>query len=339
MYLAKCKKDSSLHYLIRQSYYDEKSGEFTYRNIFDLGSNPQEFIEMFDDQIFFFTEELEAAVGKCTERDPTLLLEELLWIYIPRHIRDRLTQHRGHQKTYNFSLKDSEREAIEREIHIFDRRRLYFLRYNAVDQSRLYRMHEKLCRPLLGQCRDEREYYFQEQEKVLQPGELKTYVYAIFNLQKHFQEYFSTFMPEALDPESMAKVFEEEICILNDDKSFWGSSPQSSSLHHHLQRYLFFFFDYSFSFRSFNNEFVRNFQNSHRVFRWPQKNKITSEELSSAFDEKFEILNNLDRKELTRLFRKRAKALHPDTGGDHEAFILLCRSYEQLLAQKGAKPI
>ncbi len=37
-------------------------------------------------------------------------------------------------------------------------------------------------------------------------------------------------------------------------------------------------------------------------------------------------------RELTRLYRQRAKNLHPDTGGEHEVFIRLTAAYEQLLS-------
>ncbi len=332
MYLAKIQIDSTLHFHIRQSFFDQKTHCYLYREIYDLGRDPTNFIEIFDERIFFFKEELEAAVAAWTDDDPTLLLEELLWNYLPRSIRDRLSiTYRGKNKILNRSLSDKDQEAIAREIHLFDRRRLYFLRYNGVDQSRLYRMHEKLCRPLLGQSRDEREYYFHEQESVLQPSEYKTYVYAIFNLQRHFQEYFSPFMPEALNQEQIADCLESDICVLNEDPTFWTSTQGHFSLHQHLRRYLIYFFDFDYAKQSFENDFVRHFQNSHRAFRWPEKHTISQKETSTIFDEDYEDLKSMSKQGLTRLFRKKAKELHPDRGGNHEQFIRLCDAYNDLL--------
>jgi curved DNA-binding protein CbpA len=39
----------------------------------------------------------------------------------------------------------------------------------------------------------------------------------------------------------------------------------------------------------------------------------------------------MSKKELTRLYRKKAKDLHPDTGGDHQTFVELSEAYEKLL--------
>lgn len=38
------------------------------------------------------------------------------------------------------------------------------------------------------------------------------------------------------------------------------------------------------------------------------------------------------RDELRRAFRQRSKSLHPDLGGDADAFVELCRAYDQLVA-------
>jgi DnaJ-class molecular chaperone len=42
----------------------------------------------------------------------------------------------------------------------------------------------------------------------------------------------------------------------------------------------------------------------------------------------------MNKKDLTRLFRQRAKELHPDQGGNHERFIELSGAYASLLARK-----
>ncbi len=334
MYLAKVKHQRKIHYIIRQSFFDKQQNGYRYREIFDLGENPADHIELFDERICFFAEALEDAVAEGTQKDPTLLLEHLLWNYLPRDIRERLSLLGGREKITIRPLTNDDREAIAREIHLFDRKRLYFLRYNAIDQSRLYRMHEKLCRPLLGQCRDEREYYFQEQEAVLQPTEYKSYVYAIFNLQRHFHKFFSTFMPEALDQDEITDHLEKDICTLNQDRNFWNHMDPPVFLHEHLQRYLVMFFDYDYPRRSFAEDFARQFQNSHRKFRWPDRKTVTREETSSIFGEDFKKLKEMNKQELTRLFRKKAKEFHPDKGGENEKFITLCNAYNDLLSHK-----
>ncbi|WP_363330992.1 J domain-containing protein [Desulfonatronospira sp.] len=39
----------------------------------------------------------------------------------------------------------------------------------------------------------------------------------------------------------------------------------------------------------------------------------------------------MSRRELTRIYRRRALKMHPDKGGDHEEFIRLNEAYQTLL--------
>ena len=49
-------------------------------------------------------------------------------------------------------------------------------------------------------------------------------------------------------------------------------------------------------------------------------------------------LSALSRKELKKLFRQKARELHPDQGGDHERFIALSDAYQNMLRTKSGKP-
>ena len=42
-------------------------------------------------------------------------------------------------------------------------------------------------------------------------------------------------------------------------------------------------------------------------------------------------LKGMDKREIRRLYRKKARELHPDQGGSHERFIDHARLYEELL--------
>ncbi len=333
MYLAKIQAQGSLSLIIRQSYFDRDLGNYRFREIFHLGQDPLDHIHIIEDRTCYFSEDLEEAVAAHIKDDPTLLLEQLLWDYLPISVRNRLSLLGGRKRITQKPLSEEDKEAIALEVHLFDRRRLYFLRYNGIDQSRLFRMHEKLCRPLLGQCRDEREYSFREQETVLSPAEYRSYVYAIFNLQHHFQEFFAPFMPEALDHDEVSDHLERDICALNSDKSFWKGMTPPTFLHSHLQRYLLMFLDFDYPHRSFTQDYARQFRDSHRKFRWPEKKTVSKEEAGTIFGRKYSELKNLTKRELTRLFREKAKKLHPDAGGDHEKFITLGNAYKDLLAR------
>lgn len=331
MYLARIRHGQGMRYFLRQSFFDQERGCYLFRQVFDLGAHPGDFINRSDETVLLFHSELEEAVAEAGAGwQSTSLLEDLLWRFFTREEQAHLARFRHREPLVNRPFSSEDEERLVREIHLFDRKRLYFLRYGAVDQSRLARMHKKLCRPLFGQCRDEREFFFQEQERVLGPTDYRTYVFAIFDLQRFFSESFAPYMPEALDPILMADRLVEEICRLNGDQRFWRGVPASTSLQEHLQRYLVMFFDYQFAERSFAADFSRQFTDSHRTFRWPEQKTRTDEEKSAIFGKPMEDLRRMPQRDLARLFRRRAKELHPDGGGDHEQFILLADAYADL---------
>jgi len=306
-----------------------------HRLIFELGDNLQEHFEIYEDFIVLFSSKLLDAVEPVAGKNAEQHLEQLLWDFLPAQSRVRSEIFRGRSQVQFGPLTERERAAIANEIHIFDRRRLYYLRYGAVDQSRLSRLHEKCCRPLLGQSRDEREYYFGAEEKVLEPGMWLQYVYAIFNLQKYYTQSFAPWLPEALAVEVMGEHLEQTICRLQADSTFWQGEPESSFLHHHLVRYLIMFFDFSASPRSFATDFSRSFMAGHRSFRRPQKSVAASpERMSVVFSMSYENIKQMSKSKLNKLYRQKAMDLHPDKGGDHEKFIELTEIYNELLKSR-----
>jgi len=48
-------------------------------------------------------------------------------------------------------------------------------------------------------------------------------------------------------------------------------------------------------------------------------------------------LSEMNLKELKRLFREKARELHPDKGGEHEAFVELAAAYQEFSRIKGNK--
>lgn len=335
MYLATLTRGQTKHYEIRQSLPGDDHRYLEYQVVFDLGGDPGRYIERLSDDICYFSAELEERLQQETSEDASLILEELLWDFLPAEEQTRLSIFRHRGKARVSALSEGERSAIEKDIHLFDRRRLYYLRYGAVDQSRIFRLNPKLYRPLLNKCRDEREFYLLDLEKALQHNELRTYVFAIFDLQRHFTESFSATMPEALNQIDIADFFIEEICSLNDDISFWRTGTGGTSLHDHLIRYMIMFFDHGYGRRSLFDDFVREFMGRHRAFSWPEKKPaVSTGQAEKIFQRKWQKLQKMNRRELTRLYRERAKELHPDSGGNHEQFIELNGAYASLMARK-----
>lgn len=335
MYLAATQQGTSFNYQIRQSYRDPATERFQYRLIFDLGQDPRQYMEFMGEAIVFFDSDLERAIKNHTTSDTDTILEKLLWNFLPREMRDRLSRFDKSDRYVPRPLTQKDKEDISSQIKTFDRKRLYFLHYRAVDQSKLYTMRDRAFRPLLNKCRDELEYLFHEKEKTLEPGEYRNYLYAIFNLQKHFNTSFSTFLPEALPQDEVADHFLDALCDLNDKRSFWGQEETPSSLRPHLVRYLLMFFDYTPRNRSFSSEYIRQFINDHRTFRWPEaKPQVSEERVSEIFGCSSAELKKLNKKELNRLYRKKAMELHPDLGGEHDRFVELTAVYENLSSKK-----
>ncbi|WP_419174592.1 hypothetical protein [Desulfosediminicola sp.] len=335
MYLATLFHGEDIQYQIRQSYQVDNSGLFSHRIIHDLGREPRQFIEQPYDNVILFDSGLFKSVAEFTDRDPDLLLENLLWNFLPRGYRDRLAQFDRCNGDPG-PMTDQQRAAIDRQIHMFDRRRIYYLYYGAVDQSKIFSMRPPVLRPLLNQSRDEREYVFVEMEKALDPGEYRNYIYAILNLHVYFTASYATYMPEALPEQEVADYFVEALCSLNSAHSFWQHEPEQTWLHPHLVRYMIMFFDYIPRNRSYQNDFIRQFMNDHRRFFWPDRTKdIAEDEVVKLYGQSLKSLKEMESKELSRLYRKKALELHPDQGGDHDAFVELNRIYQ--LLQKSAR--
>lgn len=196
-------------------------------------------------------------------------------------------------------------------------------------------MPPRLEAKLLNRSRDELEQYFLEEEARLREHELRSYLYAALNLQSHFTEAFARSIPQALSPEKIDDAFLAEFCHLNTDKSFWQERTDYSRLPEYLIRYLILFYDSSFPRRNNSAQEAQDFQDAHRQFRWPKhKSDVSESEIATVFEESEETLRAADKKEITRLYRLKAKSMHPDTGGDHKEFVRLTKAYEELLRNR-----
>ncbi|MBI5557080.1 MAG: hypothetical protein HY885_05535 [Deltaproteobacteria bacterium] len=336
LYLAREIKDTRMHYSLRQTYRDEAGGLLLHREIFALGDSPQQFIIYLGDHGYGLDDALTEAISPYIAGDGAEMAEKLLWPFVRKEVRAKLEpfMNRGGRPAIT-KVTAEEQAAIDREIHLFDRRRLHFLWYGAIDQSGLYRMPAKLCRKLLGKSRDEKEQYFIEREQVFHADQVKEYLFTIFDLQRHFSQSYARIMPQGLDQDELDGFMVEELCRLNEDKEFWLGMDKAAGLRPYLIRYLIMFFDYDFSASQALDDYIRQFLNSHRQFRFPQKNKpMDMNKASEIFGEPAESLAKMNDRELTRLYRRRAKELHPDTGGEHDKFVRLKEAFEALLRKR-----
>ncbi len=298
----------------------------------DLGDAPWAFIVYPGGNAFYIDERVEDALASSGVTYEYAELEEMFWPFVESGIRVRLEpfMSRGSKKP---KATKADAGALAR-IHPFDKRRLYYLRCGHMDQSDLECITEKLFTPLLGKSRDELEQYFLVMERTLPPHELKSYVFVIFDLASKFSgsRVFRT-RPEALDEEKLDEAFLREFCKLQGDAKFWRGMNNEAEAQAYLSRYVIVFFDYNFAGRSAEQEFLRNFINSKRRYSPPRKVKVAPEEVKSLFGKTGQELRAMNKAALARLFRRRAKKLHPDAGGDHETFVRLTVVYEEFKRQ------
>ncbi|PHR27580.1 MAG: hypothetical protein COA36_09120 [Desulfotalea sp.] len=333
MYLARQQHSSFFSYQLRQSY-QTKDNCYNHRVLFNLGREPAQFFSIEENQAVIFQERLLMPLRQAMEQDPEPLLEKLLFEFFPTQVQQTLLTFKDRSCQYKGPLSREEKDAISRQVHIFDRRRLYYLRYGAVDQSHLNKLHEKCCRPLLGQSRDEREHYFIDAEKVLEPGLYFQYIFAIFNLHTYFEQSFAPWLPEALARVEVADQLTRVVCTLQKSQSFWQAETPADSLHLHLARYLWMFFDAPPNQASFQKDFADAFMGSHRTFSWPEKRvKANPQTIEALFGLSYAELSRLNKADLSRLYRKKAMHLHPDKGGDAEQFIILTEVYTTILGK------
>lgn len=334
MYLAQKKIKGRTHYTIRESYRQHR--QFVSRDLFDLGTDPSRFIVYPGGNSFYIHESIEERLIALNVNPEPHEVEDMFWRFLDPEIQRALETFRNRQMNAGSRRvpKTLKTQAID-QFHIFDRRRILYLKCGRTDLRNIARAPRALFQVLNAKSRDEIEQMIMEMERILAAREFKTYAYAVFNLQNFFNEWFARTAPKMLDPEKVDEHFIAEICRLNDDPGFWGGMESGDGLHQYLVRYVLMYFDYDFASESFIEEYIRNFINSRRDYRPPLKfRKADLDEAGALFKETPAVLKKMSRKDLVRRYRQRVQKLHPDKGGDPGRFIKLTRAYHELLRSK-----
>jgi len=331
MYLAEHIIKGRRKYIIRDSRYNPETNCWQSRDLFDLGRAPWEYIEYPGGNAFYVNEAVGEQLAAQGVAYDMCELEELFWRFIRKEIRQKIEPFhcRGRGRTQ----KKKGTNSGEQQLQIFDKRRMYYLRCGGLDQRKVGALPLRYFKGLLHKSRDEIEQYILQLEKSLPPREYKSYVYVIFDLQRYFRASSARSIPQALDQDELDRYFIMDLCRLQQDEFFWAGFHKEDELHEYLVRYALMFFDYDFDGGSAWDEYLQNFIDSKRFYRPPQT-KIVITEIVEIFGETEENLHAMNKSELARLFRQRAHALHPDKGGEHDAFVRLAEAYKQLLRQK-----
>jgi len=333
MYLARRIVRNQYHFFISESFQDGHC--LRSRDLLDLGPTPQQYIHYSGGSAFHVDEWVVQGLQSGGFDPDPFELERIFVPFVDPEVRYRLDAFGNRGKYRNWKPATPQlRSRIHESTHEFDRRRVHFIRFGQTDQRQLMRS-VPLYRVLLDKSRDELEQYFLFQEMALRPQEYRNYIYAIFNLQAFFTQSFAHTMPEALDGDKMDMHFIDQICRLHGDADFWQGLERSDILHPYLVRYVIMYFDYSFATGTGWEQYVRNFMDSRRRFTPPKSSRrMSMQEAATVFGVSRSELAAMDMKELKRLFRKKAHELHPDRGGDHEAFIELSSAYQELSRTK-----
>lgn len=333
MYLAVKNLSGRPEYVIRESYRD---GDYYHsRDLLDLGPDPARYIVYPGGNSFFIDSAVEDHLSERGATADGAELETMFWPFLKPEIRRALECFRHRELSVKARRKGYPAELEKQDYHMFDRRRLHFLKFGQVNQRHLNRLPAKLLQTLFRKSRDEIEQAVYRMEHRLRLRELKLYVFVIFDLQRHFSEHFARENPEFLDQDRVDAYFIESICRLNADNKFWSGMPPGLWLHPFLQRYLLMYFDFDYPARSFEQEYLRQFINGHRRHRLqPRRFKIDLKEAAAVFERTDDEINQMTRRDLVSHFRRLAQRLHPDKGGDHKKFVRLTEAYHRLLATK-----
>ncbi len=335
LYLARGVMEHPPTYFLRLSCWDDTLKCMVSRQVFDLGTDPEKYIVYIGEQGFYIAEELIDQIDTVIDNAEDLL-EKLLYIFVNPLVRRNLERFKSRKDMRSAPLNAKQEEAIRHELDDFDRRRLHYLLYGSIDQSRLYQLPGKVARKLLGMSRDQREQYFVEQERgSLHEEEVRNYLFAIFHLSRFFDQSYVSQAPQMLEEEKVDTYFIQELCALDDKKSFWQGMQRGPGLPEYLKRYACLWIDYQYGGNPLLDDYLRRFMNDHRKFSFPESaEKITKEEYQEIFGASYDELKKMNKRELTRLYRQKAMRLHPDTGGDHDVFVRLTEAYQRLLADK-----
>ena len=336
MYISKKEINGTFHYIICQSYKDEQN-KLKSRTLFDLGEIPSQYIIYPGGNSYYIHEEVELSILDQGMEVDTFELQDLFWPFLDYQLKRVLRRIRRPEKKFKL-ISPEKLKRMQQGIHIFDKRRVHFLRYGLADQRHLETVPYRFFNRLLNKSRDEIECRVDDYEgQCLRSNEYKIYTYTIFNLQRFFPDsQTARCAPFALDQEEVDDCFLRELCRLNQDKDFYDPEEPLQGLHQYLIKYLIMYFDNSYvrtSSSNYHTAFDEFFQQRKNVPQTSQERLSISESLS-LLEIKEHDYKQMSQEQLRRVFRRIAHKCHPDKGGDHDKFICICKAFERLVDDK-----
>ena len=327
MYLARKNIENQTHYTIRETYRD--SDCLKSRDLFHLGTDPSSYIIYPGGKGYYFDEVVEETLIERGVNPTEGELDRIFWDFLDPEIQ-RVIQ--GFERKTKKPQSGS--DTVVQDFHLFDKRRIHFLRFGSMDQKQIHRMPGKFFRAISAKSRDEIEQYFMREERIIRPRELIRYLSVIFD----FQQLLLSSPPGQTDvraqQEKVDTLFIKSVCVLNKDDIFWAGMPGTGKLQEYLRRYVILYFDYAVRQASPVPRYLHEFMNRHRAYRPPEKVRLSMAEASRLFETPWKNLRQMDAGTFTRLYRKQALKFHPDHGGSQESFVKLTKLYQNLIKKK-----
>jgi hypothetical protein len=335
VYLAKQIKNGRTHYYIRESFLDGTC--WKNRDLAVLGQDPARWIHYPTEKAYYIDETIEDALSAKGIQPSQEELEEVFWPFLDPEVRSVIRRHAPRVSgKASKRVPSGELAELQEGIHVFDKRRMHFLRYGATDLRKMSSRPLRAYNRLLQKSRDEIEHMFEGMEKVLGPHERRTYVYFVFNLQSAFSSSLAGRYPQAMDPDTMDEAFLAEVCRLKDDGSLFRDGEGRNGLDPALVRYVIMHFDNEFPAPHPEWDYARDFMRRNRRHRKPmgRRPRLPLEEACKLMDISQEAFQRRSLRQLAQHYRRKALECHPDRGGSHEQFIKLTKAYKDLLARK-----
>jgi hypothetical protein len=335
VYLARQIKDGNTHYYIRESFLD--GTHWKSRDLAALGQDPERWIHYPAEAAYYIDETIEDALSAKGVQPSQEELEEIFWPFLDPAVRRVIQNHSlGRSGKEGGRVARSELAELQKELHIFDKSRLHFLRYGATDPRKMSSRPMRAYNRLLRKSRDEIEQMIEGMETSLRKHERRTYVYFIFNLQRFFSSPLAARYPQVVDPDTMDEAFLAEVCRMQDDRSLFPDRQGRDGLDPVLVRYVIMYFDNEFRAAHPESDYVKDFMRRNRAHRRPTglPPRLPLEASCKLLEISEETFGRLSLRQLAQHYRKKALECHPDRGGSHEEFITLTKAYRDLLARR-----
>ncbi len=306
MYIARRPVFGHYEYSLKESYYE--APYWKSRTILNLGSSPEDYIIYYSEVGFFI--DLEETLEKLGYKVDQWKLEKLFFRFLNSEAKRIITQF-----TRSQVIKIKRKKVNIKDFHPFDIKRRIVLKFGMSNPEKYMDYPYPFLSELYEKSRDELENYFWNLEDSLKFKEKIRYLMIIFGLN---------YIPSWFSEEDIDKMFLNNFCKILKDETFRMGMDTEELLKTYFCRYIWLYFDAIPLFkRPKKFHFIDNFKENEIFLK-----------ASNLLGISIEILKKATKKELFKIYRQKAKELHPDKGGSHERFIQLKKVFEELLKLK-----